>query len=373
MIRNEAKIVNSNLFEQLILYQAALTNKASRSFSKTALFTNQFLTRKIVEKCQANIGLDYRNLFICSNPTNKKEFIEKLVIAGYFVDFTIRNMALQEKTPFSLPIFKNILSEDDQLEYLQLHQVYINKLHDLQNIFIKSILIKDLNQRKLQTFEEIYQEITAKPKRLVYDFNILLLSNIKSQFVQNALSTNYIERMINQRKSQGINQKDVLHAIKGIQEQNYTQRNLSDYLKVMLEANAALGYPYQYPGNLKPQLGDFITSLQAQKHAEKITQNDVIKIAENINFNEITQKKDQKEESLFSDDEEEGEFRNFFVGKDGEEVPEFIKNLSLEELEKLSTSKQQFNILMDEHGDIDIQEKNKLNEMEIDDIIKKSN
>lgn len=37
---------------------------------------------------------------------------------------------------------------------------------------------------------------------------------------------------------------------------------------------------------------------------------------------------------MFSDDEEEGDYRTFFVGKDGEEVPDFIKNLSLEELEK---------------------------------------
>jgi len=41
----------------------------------------------------------------------------------------------------------------------------------------------------------------------------------------------------------------------------YSKEDLRNYLKILLEANALLGYPLKFPGNLKDMMLPYIVNL----------------------------------------------------------------------------------------------------------------
>lgn len=116
--------------------------------------------------------------------------------------------------------------------------------------------------------------------------------------------------------------------MKNIGEDHYTRKDLKNYLKIVMEANASLGYPIKFPGSLKETMLPFIQNLQVEKTAEVASGLVFKPFSRKLSYARLPDKKSNPNE--FTDDEDEDiesdEDIRYVISADGQskEVPEEI-------------------------------------------------
>lgn len=121
-----------------------------------------------------------------------------------------------------------------------------------------------------------------------------------------------------------------------IGEDHYTRKDLKNYLKIVMEANASLGYPIKFPGSLKETMLPFIHNLQVEKTAEAASGLVFKPLSRKLSYAKLPEKESNPNE--FTDDEDEenenDEDIRYVISSDGQskEIPEKIQNMSIEEI-----------------------------------------
>ncbi|CAD8067717.1 unnamed protein product [Paramecium sonneborni] len=371
LFRNTVLKNHQYLFENYVNYQAALLQKSSRVMDKCFLFTNQFLVDQITKISQEKY-YDYSQFYKEEefDQKNKDELLEKIVIAGYIIDYVLRVRAMNGQNPFENTKFNKYLNQDDITKYLELHNFYADQLYNFQNFSIQASLFKDSQQSNYLTFEETVQRFKQKSENFKYQFEIMQNSQVKQGLVMQELFKKQISKIIQTRMMQGINQKDIIRSMQNIGREIYTKQDLRNYLKILLEANALLGYPLKFPGNLKDLMLDYIQNLQVEKTA-KITSGLTFKsLTKNLQFAQLPKKESKQDE--FTDDELDECFR-YVVKQDGSknELPEEFKYKSFDEMKKIAEEFQQINIKMNSKGKYELVDFNqtRLNQGEVDKLL----
>ncbi|CAD8057634.1 unnamed protein product [Paramecium primaurelia] len=373
IFRNTILKNHSYLFETYVNYQAALLQKSSRVMDKCFLFTNQFLADQVV-KISKEKFFDYNTLYLEENFNSKckDELLEKIVIAGYIVDYVLRIRAMNGQNPFENTKFNKYLNQDDVPKYLELHNFYADQLYNFQNFTIQASLFKDSQKSDYLSFEETVQQFKKKSLTFKYQFDIMQNSQIKQGLVMQDLFKKQISKIIQTRMMQGINQNDIIKSMQNIGKEMYSKEDLKNYLKILLEANALLGYPLKFPGNLKDMMLPYIVNLQIEKTA-KITSGLTFKpLTKNLQFAKLEKKESKIDE--FTDDEEDEDCIRYVVTQDGnkQEIPNELKNKSFEEMKKIAEEYQQINIKMDQQGRYEVLDnaQTRLNQNEVDKILR---
>ncbi|CAK73398.1 unnamed protein product (macronuclear) [Paramecium tetraurelia] len=372
IFRNTILKNHSYIFETYVNYQAALLQKSSRVMDKCFLFTNQFLADQVVKVSKEKF-FDYNTFYLEEkfDQKSKDELLEKIVIAGYMVDYVLRVRAMNGQNPFENTKFNKYLNQDDIPKYLELHNFYADQLYDFQNFTIQASMFKDSQKSQYLSFQESVKKFKEKSQTFKYQFEIMQNSQMKQGLVLQDLFKRQISKIIQTRMMQGINQKDIIKSMQNIGKEMYSKEDMRNYLKILLEANALLGYPMKFPGNLKDMMLPYIQNLQIEKAAKVVSGLTFQPLTKKLSFAKLP-KKESKPDEFTDDEQDEGCYR-YVITQDGskQQLPEELKHKSFEEMKLIADEYQQINFKVNSKGKYEVVDnaQTRLNQKEVDKLL----
>jgi hypothetical protein len=73
--------------------------------------------------------------------------------------------------------------------------------------------------------------------------------------------------IINKRHNAGISQKETLEAVKCIKMGSYTEDSLREYIRLLHDTNASLGYPLRFPRMLAETMKNYVSNVEKDRLA----------------------------------------------------------------------------------------------------------